>query len=401
MKTVIIFFLIVSNGLLYGSGWDNIWPDTTIAGSPKNIKFMNDYGVLLADVNVILTTTNRGETWEINKYEPGEEVAFSEVSIISESISYAVGWRGYIIKTEDGGKNWVKLSSPFVEYYSRVDFIDENNGWVSSFNKLIKTTNAGQSWNEVNQPLKNIYDQHFTDENTGFICGESNSGDGELYITNDAGQTWELKHSEPNQILTELFLKEEIMILAGNSGNLFLFDYDNENWSNLGSSLDDYITSVFFINENVGWASTWSLGKVFRTTNGGLTWENTYKSVGDNDKIFDIHFFNENEGFAVGNNQVILKTETGGLEITTVLNNNSISYVNVYPIPSNNKITLSSSYNLPLEFKITNLQGEILLEGLLDTKQEFEIKTNFDSGTYFLNIKGKNYRETKKIIISK
>jgi photosystem II stability/assembly factor-like uncharacterized protein/pimeloyl-ACP methyl ester carboxylesterase len=105
-----------------------------------------------------------------------------------------------ILKTSDGGKTWKKVyqsNRPF-EGTWKASFPTKELGYVTiqSYNpdpnvkqqRIAKTTNGGETWNEINlveDAGAREFGIGFIDENHGFV-GTMNSG----YETKDGGKTW-------------------------------------------------------------------------------------------------------------------------------------------------------------------------------------------------------------------
>ena len=79
-------------------------------------------------------------------------------------------------------------------------------------------------------------------------------------------------------------------------------------WNKAEIDVDAQLASVYFLDENHGWAIG-EKGKIVATTN-GKDWEIQTSKV-DN-PLQGIHFVNKDVGFAVGANDTILSTKTGG-----------------------------------------------------------------------------------------
>ncbi|MBK7174255.1 MAG: hypothetical protein IPH84_13705 [Bacteroidales bacterium] len=87
---------------------------------------------------------------------------------------YAVGTRGTIIKSSDGGNNWSVLTSGTTFGLNAVYFIDSNTGFaVGDGGTILKTINGGLSWLPLTActgfKLNSVY---FTDANVGYAVGE-------------------------------------------------------------------------------------------------------------------------------------------------------------------------------------------------------------------------------------
>jgi hypothetical protein len=72
-----------------------------------------------------------------------------------------VGWTDKILKTIDGGKNWISESSITSLALKSVYFIDENNGWVVGVNGTVLKMSDGSTHAEDNQPSNSVIPDHF------------------------------------------------------------------------------------------------------------------------------------------------------------------------------------------------------------------------------------------------
>lgn len=80
--------------------------------------------------------------------------------------------------------------------------------------------------------------------------------------------------------------------------------------------------SVFFINQNVGWA-VGRFGYIYYTMNGGVNWIIQRTGVGGNEYLYSVYFITENIGWVVGTAGLMLRTTNGGglFEGTTITAN--------------------------------------------------------------------------------
>ena len=82
-----------------------------------------------------------------------------------------------------------------------------------------------------------------------------------------------------------------------------------QSWSYIGLPTNERMMSLFFVNENYGWACG-AAGKIIRTTNYGLDW--LPGNSGVNVELRDIKFINQNEGWSVGLGGKIMHSVDGG-----------------------------------------------------------------------------------------
>jgi photosystem II stability/assembly factor-like uncharacterized protein len=185
------FILKTVNG---GQSWTTVYtPSTKI--ELTSVYFINASIGFCAGDNVILKTIDGGQTWS--------EYTVNNLGGKIMQIRFANSQKGYvaclfdkIVVTEDGGTTW-HVTSPGrnIGYYS----VAEANGatYVSGQGKIIKSTNGGNSWNELTNSPSDIYCLHFTSDQNGFAFGRGNysGGDfghnyGAIYCTNNGGNSW-------------------------------------------------------------------------------------------------------------------------------------------------------------------------------------------------------------------
>lgn len=77
------------------------------------------------------------------------------VFFIDSNTGYAVGGSvGTILKTINGGTNWISQTNPGTYGLKSVYFTDTNNGYVvGSDGKILKTTNGGSTWTALREIL--------------------------------------------------------------------------------------------------------------------------------------------------------------------------------------------------------------------------------------------------------
>jgi photosystem II stability/assembly factor-like uncharacterized protein len=152
----------------------------------------------------------------------------------------------------------------------------------------------------------------------------------DLQINNVAAGTWHLKIEAKNSSDKIVYMGEtDVDIVASNiiQVNLTL-QPTNDNvggiyimvtwggmaqeykWVKQASGTKFNLHSVFFLDQNMGWAVGDS-GAVLKTTDSGISWKKQNSSVADN--LNSVYFLDINTGWAVGDNGAIIKTTNGGL----------------------------------------------------------------------------------------
>jgi len=235
-------------------------------------------------------------------------------------VSGANGGYG-LYKTTDGGSNWFVCPFPNNNVGgSPIYFKDVNTGWVASTTKLLKTTDGGLNWNDSTNCASFLSFIYFSDVNTGFIGGSASElySTPCMYKTTNGGTNWQNLVSGINYSFKSVsIVNPNTVFVAGDYNTIVKSTNGGEYWDfnnyTIKNNDGKNISSVFFINEQTGWAASYDYsiyyGLLFKTTNSGLNW---YEVDSNYQRMYtDIFFVNQNTGYATGNN-VIKKSTNGG-----------------------------------------------------------------------------------------
>ena len=164
-----------------GNDWTITWTGT--GWWLRSIFFVNsNIGWVAGDGGAIRKTTDGGNTWSDQVSGTGI-VALSGICFIDSLTGWIVGGlydtSCVILKTTNGGSNWIKKTSPIHWHLESVQFLDANNGWAVGFGgTIIRTTDGGENWTPVYLPLNERSDLSYitfrkgnTNLYTGWICG--------------------------------------------------------------------------------------------------------------------------------------------------------------------------------------------------------------------------------------
>ena len=141
----------------------------------------------------------------------------SDLDFVDNNNVIAVGDNGGIAKSKDGGANWTYGVFSFINArglqfrpaFTDVHYITSNiayavgSGSVGQTGSpfiggiMIRTTDGGATWSQVNNPLstnlKNIHTCWFLNKDTGYVAGQWNTMDSipKVYFTRNGGATWD------------------------------------------------------------------------------------------------------------------------------------------------------------------------------------------------------------------
>jgi photosystem II stability/assembly factor-like uncharacterized protein len=222
------------------------------------------------------------------------------VSAVNSRVAWASGSGSTVLRTDDGGATWKKLTvTPDALDFRDIDAIDETTAYVLSIgngaaSRIYKTFDGGATWIPQfrNDDPKVFLDaMSFWDANHGIVIGDS--VEGQLYIltTSNGGRDWS---RVPANALPPALENEGAFAASGT--NIAVYGSDTA-WIGLGAA---------------------ARARVLRTTDGGRTWKifETPLASGQSSGIFSIAFRDEKHGVIVGGDYQKEKEATDNLALT-------------------------------------------------------------------------------------
>lgn len=316
-----------------------------------------------------------------------------------------------IIRTTDGGSDFVTIYSRNGNTNYSLSFIDRFNGWVAvnyqesptgSYPAILKTTNRGDSWAVIRLFVGQPNEIDFVDVNNGWL----QTTNGNLYKSIDGGNNWSQISSIPGYNI--IYMKDTLTGWAIGSGVARTLD-GGVTWV---KKLSGNFWDAHFFNSNSGWI----LGKdslnqraVFYTGDGGSSW--IRKDFGITNEYLLIDFIDRQHGWILCSDGVLLRTVDSGI---TFVNDGEFEIPNDfyisqnYPNPFNPVTTIR--YEIPtrsnVNISVFNILGE-MVSVLVNEVQEprtYEIKFDaslLPSGVYIYRITTGNYSRSQKMILLK
>ncbi len=245
----------------------------------------------------ILRSLDGGENWAFqlksdSMWHPRH--GLWDIASSSDGQVWAVGGKGTILHTDDGGKTWTNQPSGTKAALLSVEFCDEQRGWaVGSSWTILHTSDAGRSWQSQvlrsdQLPIRapeakpfpwprylSVYPYEdvltsvsFIDCRQGWIAGDH----GAILHTEDGGETWLAQVSGTRERLNAVqFVSPQLGWAAGDRGVILKTTDGGKEWMTQSSETREDLRDLNFVDTDHGWIGG-SYGTLLNTSDGGMTW---------------------------------------------------------------------------------------------------------------------------------
>jgi photosystem II stability/assembly factor-like uncharacterized protein len=276
----------------------------------------------------------------------------------------------------------------------------------------MNTSDGGETWSLQNSGLSltvgRFMSSFFTDQNKGWATVGTSELSSGLLRTTDGGHNWALDNTisgtRPKSVF---FINDQIGWAAGYK--IIKTTNGGDSWTEQFAS---NIYAINFINNEVGWA-TGRYGIILHTTDGGLNWS-SQGGFTDN-HLFSVVSKDTNTVWTVGQFNTILTTTNGGVTFMEDEENNYTQPTNFllsqnHPNPFNPSTIIS--YQLPIAgnvtLKVYDLLGREVATLVNEEKPAGSYNAQFtinnvplSSGIYFYKLQAGDFVETKKMSLIK
>jgi photosystem II stability/assembly factor-like uncharacterized protein len=228
-------------------------------------------GWAAGDWGTVLKTTDGGETW-MQQTTGITTRNLNAVYFINAQTGWAAGDGETVISTINGGTTWTVYTGNYMyNNFKSVHFVNLMHGWVCADNfnnnerQIYESTDGGQTWflNWTGNYTFGFNDIYFVNDNYGWAVGWL----GKILRTTNAGNSWTSQTVAENRNFFSVHFTDQTTGWVVGFGILKTTD-GGLNWFNQNNPEDRTLMSVFFINDQTGWA-VGSDGAIIKTDNGG------------------------------------------------------------------------------------------------------------------------------------
>ena len=429
IKYIYVLFLILISFQI-----KQLKSQSTTIGSWTQLSFIPAHGlysvsclnydtvVAVGDSGYIIRTTNNGDDWfSIASNTPN---TLYKVSFVNDTIGFAVGANGTILKTIDYGQSWSNIGINTNMNLLDISFINKDTGWVAggiinnirqiygSKGILMKTTDGGINW-VIDSAFKTIASVNFINKDSGFICMnyyDSVSSENFAFLkrTTDGGNSFSLIKQDTSILgyftnINFINHKTGYFVNFGNEGGAGIYkttDYGNT-WSNY--LIWNMVRNLFVVDSCSFYISQADMAGCFFYEHDLCPNNDISTGIG---LWMSASILDRYKGFAVNVKTLICTSYSFiyKLDIPLEVTEKSSTKFELYPNPLSNSTLISLPENLEpnnITIDIFDLQGKIIKTiKSLSTYQYVLSRNDFNAaGVYFLRIKSNKYLETIKLVV--
>ncbi len=249
---------------------------------PRNVVHDTRLGWFPVVIVLAVVTTCRGEltSWPASFIDDADLHA---VTFIDARHGWAVGDRGAIWHTSDGGQRWERQAAPTTASLHGVSFIDERRGWIvggaampyaeRGYGVVLRTDDGGLTWLwERRVELPFLRSVHFANEKIGFAVGDGSplfpSG---IYSTHDSGRTWNPIAVRGNHGWTAAVFQDQGGVAISGQGDIVTFNAQ-QGMPAAVPTRHDRLRAIASQDRQTLWA-VGDGSRLWRSVDGGHTWQ--------------------------------------------------------------------------------------------------------------------------------
>ncbi len=284
-----------------GEYWDSIYWDPNIVNPTCVITDKNNAQIvyigevpILPNTHCVWKSTDGGDHWNYKDQGITNTNPLCFVMDPNNSSKIYLGCRAgpcAIFKTEDGGATWDEKplpTSPVNPYVNDIAITHEplRGTWIiagcsqTSNRGIWLSIDGGDNWH---QKLSNvhIYSVNFATQFTGYAGSEEG-----VYKTEDGGMHWTLLPNSPQYIKDLKTITTNKVYAATTTAGMFMTEDGGATWEEINEGiLASMLFTLIIHPEDTQTCVTGGMFSVYRTVNGGISWQEKTKGW---KKVLDI-----------------------------------------------------------------------------------------------------------------
>ncbi len=310
---------------LFSRKWKTVVSIDKKISTPLNKTIQNDPIFILGydpatNSDIVARSTDDGESWD--SVFAVQTAFMRALSAGSDANIIIGGFDGIIYYTKDGGDTWKQGNNENQQYIRSITHVSADSAFAfGNRGTILLTVNGGENWEQISGDIStSFYGVYFTSPSIGYAAGLSGFSTLKVYKTSNAGENWNVVYvdssfSLSNSFFNSIFFIDDMTGFIAGSKLIKTID-GGTSWNELStgvSSSNPIFLDVHFINDNLGFAvySDPATGDgAIKTTDGGTMWTPININSDKHDKQY-VYFADENLGFISGNSTLYRTTDGG------------------------------------------------------------------------------------------
>lgn len=229
----------------------------------------------------------------------------------------AVGERGSIVSSLDGGEHWTEIETPTSVTLTAVQFVNADLGWaVGHDSTILHSQDGGIHWQRqfVNPAAHApLLDLHMRSPLKGLAVGAY----GQLLRTDDSGRHWQPLSlgTDDRHIYGITWLNDERIVIVGESGLIAVSTSEGAQWRFVKSPYAGSLYGLLTWSDRVLIAYGMR-GHILRSADAGETWQLVASPT--QSFLFGGRLTRHGTIFLVGANGVLAASRNGGLDFSLI-----------------------------------------------------------------------------------
>jgi len=252
-------------------------------------------------------------TWYTKSQITSDNTAINDATFTDSRDGWAVGDRGTIYVTHDGGQRWSFQTSPTTDDLQRVVFVTMQRGYAVGDSSVLVTTDGGTNWTALTSPGSGLAldDIAAPAPHTLYVADGSRDNSDGLYVSTDDGQSWQPIHTAPGAITRLAFVSASHAFATAN-GDLYESTNNGLSWTNLFNGHLGTYTTLAFPSAQDGYVAG-DGGQIQATHDGGTRFDSV--PVPSSNSVASLSFYSNVQGLAT-TGDAIYATQNGGAQWT-------------------------------------------------------------------------------------
>ncbi|MCL4474058.1 MAG: Ig-like domain-containing protein [Actinobacteria bacterium] len=314
----------------------------------------------VGDAGAILKSGDYGANWGF--VTGSNSRSFMGSSFINDTTGWAVSREGTVIKTTDAGATWTSDASGIAANtdLQSVQFLDANTGFAVGYSGSagVLYKYSGGTWTAASLSgitgtgISQLWGIHMVDATHGWAVGfaagaNDGTGLGAVLQTTD-GTNW-VRSATGIADNYRLYSVDATATTNGwavgqntLTGKGIAASYSGGTWTIVEKAELTGLQSIDMVNASTGYAAGYGPpvppatnfgdGKVYKTTDGGATWNNT--SLSTTHVMSAVSFMDANNGYVVGGEGRLFRTTDGGANWTLESTGTGVRLYSLSTVPS-------------------------------------------------------------------